>query len=59
MISPGGGVSAAHLQDVHHNAMDSAVRVAPDVVEDTACPDMGQCGLKFCLNSCLSHFDFI
>ena len=40
MISPGGGVAAAHLQDVQHYAMDSAVRVAPDVVEDAECPDV-------------------
>ena len=43
MISPGGGVAAAHLQDVHQNGMDSGVRVAPDVVEDTECPDMEHC----------------
>ena len=40
MISPGGGVAAAHLQDAQHYAMDSAVRVAPDVVEDAECPDV-------------------
>lgn len=43
MISPGGGVAAAHLQDVHHNAMDSAVGVAPDVVEGAECPDVEYC----------------
>ena len=43
MVCPGGGGAAAHLQDVHHDGIDSGVRIAPDVEEDTECSDVEHC----------------
>ena len=42
MVAPCGGVAFAHLEDVCHHAVDSQVRVAPDIVEQAQSVDVDQ-----------------
>ena len=40
MVGPGGGGAATHLQYVQEHGVDSAGRVAPDIVEEVECANV-------------------
>ena len=40
MVRPGGGVAAAHLENVLHHAVHCRAGVAPDVLKQAQCTDM-------------------